>query len=114
VLRDIDRQLRREWPFRRIMLEPIQIDGLDRFGPEGIAIKSRVKVRAGEQWRVAREFNRRLKKRFDELGIDVPFPRQKISYANDGALHAADEGGHRHALREEGPAPIPQRAAGAG
>jgi small conductance mechanosensitive channel len=114
VLRDIDRQLRREWPFRRIMLEPIQIDGLDRFGPEGIAIKSRVKVRAGEQWRVAREFNRRLKKRFDELGIDVPFPRQKISYADAGAPHEEEGGGHRHELREDGPSSFPQRAAGAG
>jgi moderate conductance mechanosensitive channel len=83
ALRDVDRQLRREWPFRRIMLEPIQIDGLDQFGPSANVIKSRIKVRAGEQWRVSREFNRRVKKRFDELGIDMPFPRQIVRFGAD-------------------------------
>jgi small conductance mechanosensitive channel len=101
LLRDIDRQLRREWPFRRIMLEPISIDGLDQFGPGGLLIKSRVKVRAGEQWRVTREFNRRLKKRLDELGIAVPFPRQNISVTGRSGTDypSRAEPGHRE-LRE--------------
>ena len=42
---------------------------------------SRTKVRAGEQWKVGREFNRRIKRRFDELGIELPVPQQKIQYA---------------------------------
>jgi small conductance mechanosensitive channel len=116
ILRDIDRQLRREWPFRRIMLEPIQIDGLDQFGPAGILIKSRVKVRAGEQWRVSREFNRRLKKRLDELGIQVPFPRQTIAVAErDGTGHPLRHEPGRHELREDGPVPeIARPASGTG
>jgi small conductance mechanosensitive channel len=30
-----------------------------------------------------REFNRRMKNRFDELGIEIPFPQQTISFGED-------------------------------
>jgi small-conductance mechanosensitive channel len=81
VLRELDSQLRREWPYRRLILEPLEIAGVDAFRDSGVLIKSRTKVRAGEQWKVGREFNRRIKRRFDELGIELPVPQQKIQYA---------------------------------
>jgi small conductance mechanosensitive channel len=83
VLEDIDAQMRREWPFRRIVLQPIEIAGLDRFGDSAVVIKARLKTRPGEQWRVGREFNRRLKKRFDELGIEIPFPHLTLYFGAD-------------------------------
>lgn len=87
VLRGIDSQLRREWPYRRLILEPIEIAGVDAFRESGVLIKARSKVRPGEQWKVAREFNRRLKLRFEELGIEIPFPHQTIYFGTgkDGA-----------------------------
>ncbi|MGE3741878.1 MAG: mechanosensitive ion channel domain-containing protein, partial [Geminicoccaceae bacterium] len=48
VLREIDSQLRREWPYRRLMLEPLEIAGVDAFSQSGPIIKARTKVRAGE------------------------------------------------------------------
>jgi small conductance mechanosensitive channel len=30
-----------------------------------------------------REFNRRLKNRFDELGIEIPFPQRTITFGED-------------------------------
>ena len=35
VLREIDSQLRREWPYRRLMLEPLEIAGVDAFRQSG-------------------------------------------------------------------------------
>jgi len=32
---------------------------------------------------VLREFNRRMKNRFDELGIEIPFPHQTIYFGVD-------------------------------
>jgi small conductance mechanosensitive channel len=81
VLREIDSQLRREWPYRRLMLEPLEIAGVDAFREAGPVIRARTKVRPGEQWKVGREFNRRIKRRFDELGIELPVPHQKIYFA---------------------------------
>ena len=87
VLREIDSQLRREWPYRRLMLEPLEIAGVDAFRDSGVLVKARTKVRAGEQWRVGREFNRRIKRRFDELGIELPVPQQKVVF---GGNHSED------------------------
>jgi small conductance mechanosensitive channel len=80
VLREIDSQLRREWPYRRIILEPLEIAGVDAFRESGVLVKARTKVRAGEQWKVGREFNRRIKRRFDQLGIELPVPQQKVVF----------------------------------
>ena len=89
VLREIDSQLRREWPYRRLMLEPLEIAGVDAFRDSGVLVKARTKVRAGEQWKVGREFNRRIKRRFDELGIELPVPQQKVVFSGHQAEDAA-------------------------
>lgn len=83
VLREIDGQLRKEWPYRRLILEPLDIAGLDRFADSAVMIKARIKTRPGEQWRIGREFNRRMKVRFDELGIEIPFPHQTVYFGVD-------------------------------
>ena len=41
VLREIDSQLRREWPYRRLMLEPLEIAGVDAFREFGRPDQSR-------------------------------------------------------------------------
>jgi small conductance mechanosensitive channel len=83
VLRELESQLRREWPYRRLIQEPLEIAGVDGFRDSAVIIKARFKVRAGEQWKVGREFNRRIKKRFDELGIEIPFPHQTVYFGRD-------------------------------
>lgn len=82
LLREIDAGLRREWPYRRLMLEPLDVAGVDAFTDRGVTIMARSKTRAGEQWKVLREFNRRLKARFDELGIDFPYTGQTLHVAD--------------------------------
>lgn len=86
VLEEIDREMRTEWPYRRIILSPIEIAGVDRFAESAIIVLARLKVRPGDQWRISREFNRRLKQRFDARGIEIPFPHQKIYFGNEGDL----------------------------
>ena len=83
VLRELDEEMRGEWPWRRLMLAPIDIAGLDQFGDSAVIIKARLKTRPGEQWGVGREFQRRMKKRFDELGIEIPFPHRTIYFGVD-------------------------------
>jgi small conductance mechanosensitive channel len=52
-----------------------------------LILKARIKTRTIRQWAVGREFNRRMKKRFDELGIEFPFPHRTIYFGagKDGA-----------------------------
>jgi small conductance mechanosensitive channel len=48
---------------------------VDRFGDFGFHIKCILKTSPGEQYRVRREVLRRIKNRFDELGIEIPAAR---------------------------------------
>jgi len=83
VLRDIGAEMSRDAYFRRLVLEPLEVAGLDRFGPSALVIRARFKTRPLKQWEVAREFNRRVKIRFDELGIEIPFPHQTVYFGQD-------------------------------
>ncbi len=51
-------------------------------------IKARIKVQPIRQWRIKREFNRRLKKAFDERGIEIPFPHLTVYPGQDKTGHA--------------------------
>ena len=44
----------------------------------------RIKTEAGQQWAVGREMNRRIKKRFDREGIEIPFPHRTL-FLGDGS-----------------------------
>lgn len=78
ILRQIVDQMRQQWPWRRHILEPLDVAGVDRFGDSAIVIKARIKTRPGQQWEVGREFNRRMKQRFDAAGITIPFPQRTV------------------------------------
>jgi small-conductance mechanosensitive channel len=46
-------------------------------------IKGRIKTRPIKQWDVGREFNRRVKARFAELDIEIPFPHRTLYFGVD-------------------------------
>jgi small-conductance mechanosensitive channel len=83
VLREIGGEMNRDSYFRRLILEPLDVAGVDKFGDSAVIIKARIKTRPLKQWEVSREFNRRVKNRFDELGIEIPFPHQTIYFGAD-------------------------------
>lgn len=78
ILRAIDGEMREDIRYGYDMLEPIEIWGLDRFADSAVYVRARLKTRAGKQWEVGREFNRRMKKVFDERGIQIPFPHRTL------------------------------------
>ena len=83
VISGLAEDFRRDRAYRRVILEPMEMLGVDALADSAVIIKCRLKVRAGSQWMVGREFRRRLKNRFDELGIEFPFPQQTIHFGQD-------------------------------
>jgi small conductance mechanosensitive channel len=83
VIRQVDEDLRKDPEFGIDILEPIDILGLNEFADSAIVIRARTKTRPIQQWRVGREFNRRLKKKFDELNIEIPFPHRTVYMGQD-------------------------------
>lgn len=85
VIKTVDDSLRRDDDFSDDILEPIEILGLDKFADSAIVIKVRTKTKPIKQWRVAREFNRRLKMEFDKQNIEIPFPHTTLYFGEDKA-----------------------------
>jgi len=78
LVKQVDEQIRAKAAFKDDILEPIEILGLDQFADSAIIIKARIKTKPIKQWRVGREFNRLLKKKFDEQNIEIPFPHVTV------------------------------------
>ena len=74
IIREVDEELRKDSNCSEDILDPLEIFGLDQFADSAIIIKARYKTKAIKQWGVAREFNLRLKRKFDEKDIEIPFP----------------------------------------
>ena len=78
VIKDIGKDLRKDPYFSRLILDELEMFGVDSFANSAVIIKFRIKTLPIKQWEIMREFNRRLKNRFDELGIEIPFPHQTL------------------------------------
>lgn len=78
LIKRVDEGMRNDEKYKSNILEPIEILGLDKFADSALIIKARTKTKPIKQWEVAREFNRRLKKVFDENDIEIPFPHRTI------------------------------------
>jgi len=83
VLKGVDEEMRQTDGYKNDILAPLDVAGLDSFGDSAIVIKARVKTKPCQQWRIGREYNRRIKMKFDELGIEIPFPHQTIYFGKD-------------------------------
>jgi small-conductance mechanosensitive channel len=80
VLREVGDQMMQEDAYRSAILEPLEILGVDKFDDSAVVIKARIKTLPIKQWLIGREMNRRIKKRFDELGIEIPFPHRSLYF----------------------------------
>lgn len=78
VMREVAEDMRREPEYQRDMLDAIEIFGVDDFADSAVVIKARLRTLPLQQWKVGREYRRRLKKAFDAAGIEIPFPHRSI------------------------------------
>jgi small conductance mechanosensitive channel len=82
VLKQVADEVMGEEAYRSAILEPLEILGVDQFADSAVIIKARIKTQPIKQWFVGREMNRRIKKRFDELGIEIPFPHRSFYFGD--------------------------------
>ena len=74
VLRDIGAQLQADPVFKRVILEPIEVMGVEKFNDSSITLRARIRTRPGKQWDVKRLLLLRIQQRFLQERIDLPFP----------------------------------------
>jgi small conductance mechanosensitive channel len=80
-MKEVADGLMQEAGFKPLILEPLEVFGVDRFAESAVIVKARIKTLPLQQWTVGREMNRRIKKRFAELGIVMPFPQRTVHKA---------------------------------
>ncbi len=83
VIEAVGKELQKDPDFKDDILAPLELVGVDKFADSAVIIKARIKTKPIKQWRVGREFNRRLKKKFDELNIEMPFPHITVYPGQD-------------------------------
>jgi len=76
-------ELRGNEEFGNQILEDLEVHGLTEFADSSVNVRVRIKTLPGSQWAVGREYNRLVKKRFDEVGIEIPFPHTTIYFGQD-------------------------------
>ena len=65
------------------ILQPIEVLGLDELGDSVLVFKARIRTGKMKHLQVKRAFNRLIKLRFDEHGIEIPFPHQTVFFGQE-------------------------------
>jgi small conductance mechanosensitive channel len=78
ILVDTAHQLYSDAEYSPVILEEPEVWGVERWDADSIVVRVVLKTAPLEQWNVARELRERIKDRFDELGIELPFPQRVV------------------------------------
>ena len=54
------------------------VQAINNFGESSIDLRILIQVKPGEQFQAERDLRRQLKKEFDRLNIEIPFPRRTV------------------------------------
>jgi small conductance mechanosensitive channel len=76
IMRAVAEQLRAEARYAAVLLEPLEIFGVETFTDTGAIIRARFKTLPSQQNEVGREYRRRLLKELERAGIDLPSQRK--------------------------------------
>ena len=103
VMKDIGEHFHTDADWGPLLVEPPQVLGVEEFADSAVVIRMNAKTLPLKQWDVARELRRRIKKRFDAEGIEIPFPHVSFYWGENqlpAALVEADARGDGAARRD--------------
>jgi moderate conductance mechanosensitive channel len=81
VMREVGAEMRADPVHASRILDSLDVAGVDKWGDSAVIIRARFRVAPLEQWNVKRDYLRRLKRAFDERGIEIPFPQRTVHIA---------------------------------
>jgi len=79
TMRETAAELRADPQWSARIVDDLELIGVERWADSSVVLRARFKVVPPiQQWNVKREYLRRLKKAFDERGIEIPFPQLTV------------------------------------
>ncbi|WJR80497.1 mechanosensitive ion channel domain-containing protein [Bradyrhizobium sp. NP1] len=97
ILKDIVAEMRREPEFRQAIRGDLELWGVDKVDGSMVSIVGQIRCTDSGRWPVQREFNRRMKRRFQECGIEIASMGQTILMQIPAPAEAASESMPRRA-----------------
>lgn len=64
----------------------MEIISMDNYSDSAVITKTHLITNPKQQWKVGRKYRRRLKKAFDQSGIEIPFPHRTIGAEGQSPL----------------------------
>lgn len=92
VIKDVAREQREDPAFALLILEELEMVGVERLEESAAIVRCRFKTMPIQQWNVRREFHRRIFKRFAQESISFPYPH-RVVYSGEST-----EGGHERLI----------------
>jgi small-conductance mechanosensitive channel len=86
VMRDIGRRMWEDADWRARLVEEPSVLGVDELADSAVNVRMVLTTQPGKQFEVGRELRRRVKNRFDEEGITIPFPQRTLHVGDADAL----------------------------
>lgn len=83
TLKELDKDFRANSECKDHIFADLEILGVDELKESTVIIKARYRTRPRYQWQIGREFNKAYKNKFDELGIEIPFPQRTLHIKKD-------------------------------
>jgi small conductance mechanosensitive channel len=77
MMRQVADSMMADGVFSGLILEPMEIFGVDNFTDTAVIVKARFKTQAAQQYLVGREYRLRLKRAFDSEGVELPPTAQR-------------------------------------
>lgn len=87
VLAEVDKEIRADEKFKKVITEPLTIYGISHFGTNGYTVTIRTTTKPGDQWMAAREYRKRIKQKFEENNIEIPLSQLTI---HNGSLREGE------------------------
>jgi small-conductance mechanosensitive channel len=82
VLNRVGQELAADENWSHLIRSAPQVLRVDNLGDSGIDIKVLGDVKPLQQWAVTGELRKRIKKAFDDEGIEIPWPHTKVYFGN--------------------------------
>ncbi|MBM9603644.1 mechanosensitive ion channel domain-containing protein [Desulfopila inferna] len=83
ALQDVAAELRQDETWGPDITGDLEVFGMNNLGDSAVEIRVRMKTLPSRQFSVRRAFLERMKRVFDERGIEIPFPHQTIWFGVD-------------------------------
>ena len=78
LVRDVAHDMRAEPRWETAIRDELDVMGVEKFLDNAVVLRTRVKTVPAQRWSVARELNRRIKARFDELAVESPWTSNRV------------------------------------